>query len=452
MANWVKESVFYHLYPLGLCGAPHKNDLSSPEINRLNQIFQWTEYIKEMGINAVFLGPLFESSSHGYDTVDHNRVDRRLGNNGDLKALVKEFHKMGMKVVLDGVFNHVGRDFYAFRDLREKGSYSQYADWFHGVNFMGSTPYNDPFSYDTWNNHYELVKLNLKNHNVKNYIYRAVKNWIADIGIDGLRLDVADNLDGEFQEELSQVCKGMKSDFWLMGEVVHGDYRNWVRNGKLDSVTNYECYKGLYSSHNDANYFEIAYSLNRQFGEGGVYRDMPLYSFADNHDVNRVMGDLNENAHAYPLYCILFSMPGVPSVYYGSEWGLDERKAGDSDWNLRPSLNLEDLKKRVEYQSLYDAISRLIKIRRESHALNHGSYRQLHVNHRSFAFERKSEKEKMIVAVSSDFSTIPLEIQVDDPDGTVYRDLLNRGEEFVSANGRIYLDLYPNWGRILRKI
>lgn len=451
MKHWAYDSIFYHLYPMGLCSPPRENDLISPETPRLEKIHQWIAYMKELGTNAVLLGPLFESKTHGYDTIDHNRVDRRLGNNDTLKNLIEELHKNGMKVILDGVFNHVGRDFPLFQDLRHKGSYSQYSDWFCGVNFMGSTPYNDPFHYEPWSGHYELVKLNLKNHNVKQYLCNSVERWINDLKIDGLRLDVADQLDHDFQRELSSFCKSNRPDFWLMGEVVHGDYRNWAQEGKLDSVTNYECYKGLYSSLNDSNYFEIAYALNRQFGENGIYRDLPLYAFADNHDVNRVAVTINNRAHLYPLYCLLFTIPGVPSLYYGSEWALEGRKSKTGDWDLRPGVTPEDLFGRDEYKTLYGAIRKLIKIRGNSPALKYGGYRQVHLNHKQFAFERRDEKEKVIVVINSEASTVPLELNTDESDGCVFKDLLNDGEEFIVANGKLYLDLYPNWGRILKK-
>lgn len=451
MKHWAFNSVFYHFYPLGLCDAPGVNNQTSNEIPRLEKIFQWIAYLEELGVNAVLLGPLFESKTHGYDTIDLYKVDRRLGNNDTLKNLVGELHRRGFRVMLDGVFNHVGRDFPMFIDLLHKGKFSQYTNWFCGVNFMESTPYNDPFHYETWSGHYELVKLNLRNHDVRQYLLGAVERWINDLGIDGLRLDVADHLDHNFQRELSSFCKSRRPDFWLMGEVVHGDYRNWAQEGKLDSVTNYECYKGLYSSHNDANYFEIAYSLNRQFGEHGIYKNLPLFAFADNHDVNRVAVTINNKAHLYLLYCLLLTIPGVPSIYYGSEWALEGRKSNGGDWALRPCLEPGDLFRREKYESLFDAICKFIQIRRNSPALKYGGYRQIHVNHRQFVFERRYEQEKVIVAVNSEDSPVSLLVNADEPDGCVFRDLLSDRRKFVVSGGKLSLDLYPNRARILEK-
>ena len=323
MGHWACDSVFYHIYPLGFCGAPLKNDFCSPVTPRLEKLTDWLGHLRDLGINALYLGPLFESSTHGYDTADYYRVDRRLGSNQLLTHLSALLHQKGIRLVLDGVFHHVGRDFWAFRDVLERCEQSAYAEWFQGLDFQKRSPFDDPFAYEGWRGHYNLVKLNLHNPSVKSHLFHAVDGWIREFNLDGLRLDVADCLDMDFQKELATFCKSRRPDFWLMGEVIHGDYRKWVNPETLDSVTNYVAYKGLYSSHLDKNYFEIAYTLKRQFGEDGLYRDLPLYVFADNHDVNRVASRLKNPAHLYPLYCLLFTMPGVPSIYYGSEWGIE---------------------------------------------------------------------------------------------------------------------------------
>ncbi|HEX7568085.1 MAG TPA: alpha-amylase family glycosyl hydrolase, partial [Anaerolineaceae bacterium] len=343
MKNWIEKAIFYAIYPLGFCGAPPGNDFSAPPQARLEQVHTWLDHIQTLGANALYLGPVFESSAHGYDTADYYWVDRRLGSNETLAQLSASLHQRGMRLVLDGVFNHVGRHFWAFRDLLEHGESSPYRDWFCNLRFDRRSPYNDPFSYEGWNGHYELVKLNLGNPQVRDHLFGAVETWVCQFDIDGLRLDAADCLDLNFLKELSAFCRSLKPDFWLMGEVIHGDYRRWANPETLDSVTNYECYKGLYSSHVDRNYFEIAYALNRQSGPGGIYRDLLLYNFADNHDVDRVASSLANPAHLYTLYILLFSMPGVPSIYYGSEWGIEGKKSNGSDLPLRPWLDLDQL-------------------------------------------------------------------------------------------------------------
>jgi glycosidase len=298
--------------------------------------------LEELGINALYLGPLFESTAHGYDTLDYYHVHRRLGNNEDLRTLVRAFHDRDFRVILDGVFNHVGRHFFAFRDLAEKREASAYRDWFYHLDFNRPSPLGDPFSDEGWSGCYDLVKLNGASRDVREHLFGAVKFWIEEFDIDGLRLDAADQLLPDFMDELSSRSKEMKRDFWLMGEVVHRDYRNWVRAGRLDSVTNYELYKSLWSSFNDRNFYELSWSLKRQSGPDGMYQNLKLYTFTDNHDVNRAASVLRSHAHLFPLYGLLFTMPGIPSIYYGSERGIRGEKRNNSDSALRPAWESSD--------------------------------------------------------------------------------------------------------------
>ena len=450
MSHWAWDGVFYHIYPLGLCDAPHRNDFHSPAEPRLEQLHGWLDHLQDLGVNALYLGPVFESSAHGYDTADYVRVDRRLGTNDTLKQFSDDLHARGMRLVLDGVFNHVGRDFWAFRHVRTHGERSIYRDWFHNLRFGPRSPNGDPFTYEGWDGHYDLVKLNLHHPAVRKHLLDAVTQWVREFNVDGLRLDAADVIDLGFLRELATHCRTLKPDFWLMGEVVHGDYRRWVGRGPLDSVTNYECYKGLYSSHVDANYFEIAYAFNRQFGSNGLYRDIPLYAFADNHDVNRVASNLTSQGHLYPLYALLFTMPGVPSLYYGSEWGLKGQRTDHSDRQLRPALDLATAKLRAPQPKLPDAIRKLAHLRHQTPALRHGNYAQVHVDHEQLVFARQTPEQGVLVAVNAAASPVPLEIKVPHG-GRRLVDLLNPGEEFPITNGRALLDpLPPCWARVLQ--
>lgn len=283
MAEWIKEAIFYHIYPLGFCGAPRENSKDLIVENRISRVIEWIPHLKNLGVNAIYFGPVFESSRHGYDTMDYYQIDRRLGSHLDFKEVCNQLHAAGIKVVLDGVFNHVGRDFWAFKDLQAKREQSLYKDWFVNINFDGNSPYNDGFYYEGWEGHFDLVKLNLTHPEVIRHIFGAVKSWIEEFQINGLRLDVAYCMDQEFLGKLVAFCLEQDQEFWLMGEMIHGEYSRIARSGLLHSATNYECYKGIYSSHNDKNYFEINYSLNRLFGQGGIYKDLLLYNFIDNH-------------------------------------------------------------------------------------------------------------------------------------------------------------------------
>jgi glycosidase len=421
--------------------------------------------LEALGINAVYIGPLFESTAHGYDTLDYYHVDRRLGNNDALRALVRAFHDRGFIVILDGVFNHTGRHFFAFRDLVEKRAASAYRDWYYRLDFNGHSPLGDPFRYEGWHGCYDLVKLNGASREVREHLFGAVKFWIEEFEIDGLRLDAADQLTPDFMDALSVRCKKMKRDFWLMGEVIHGDYRDWAREGRLDSVTNYELYKSLWSSFNDRNFFELSWSLNRQSGPDGMYRNLKLYTFADNHDVNRAASILRNQAHLFPLYGLLFTVPGIPSIYYGSETGIRGEKRNNSDSALRPAWEYDAEKLPPENRPAIDGgaltglIRDLIRLRKENPALRDGDYRGLLIAHEQFAFLRECRNgQTVIVAVNSAESGKTVTIPRNAPGGglpgendrTRWRDLLS-GAEFYSDAGGLAVPLDPAGFRILEK-
>jgi len=452
MNHWSYDSFFYHIYPLGFCGAPHRNDFSSQAERRLDKVLSWLDHIQDLGANALYLGPVFESSAHGYDTKDYFRVDRRLGDNSTLANLSHEIHRRGMRLVLDGVFSHVGRDFWAFQDVLHRGENSPYCGWFSNLRMGGTSPFGDPFSYEGWSGHYDLVRLNTSHPDVRSHLFEAVATWMNEYDIDGLRLDAADSLDLDFMRALSGFCHQLKQDFWLMGEVVHGDYRRWVAPGILDSVTNYESYKGLYSSHVDQNYFEIAYSFHRQFGKGGIYEGLPLYAFADNHDVDRVASRLGNPAYLYPLYCLLMSMPGVPSVYYGSEWGIEGQRTSSSDHALRPCLDLEYVSKHSANRDLAGVIKRLAAIRRSNRALRYGNYTQVHVDSQQFAFLRQWNEEIALVFVNSSDRAVIFQCRVPYADGVQFADALNPGDIFEVRAGKLTFQAWPFWGRILLRL
>ncbi len=391
---WAYESVFYQIYPLGFCGAPFEND--GIEQSRILKVIDWIGHISKLGANAIYFSPLFESDTHGYNTRDYQKVDVRLGTNEDFKLVTKKLHEAGIRVVLDGVFNHVGRGFFAFRDVQQNRQNSRYCSWFH-LSFEGNSNYNDGFWYEGWEGNYDLVKLNLQNEEVVQYLLDSVDMWIREFDIDGLRLDVAYCLDHDFVRRLRSFCDSKKADFFLVGEMLHGDYKVLVNDQMLHSATNYECYKGLYSSFNSMNLFEINHSLLRQFGPENwtLYRGKHLLSFVDNHDVTRVASILTNEKHLPLIYALMFGMPGIPCVYYGSEWGTKADK-GQGDPALRPSFE------KPEWTTLTTWISMLAKAKKESDALNYGDFRSVVLTNRQCIFERKTEKERVLVAINAD--------------------------------------------------
>lgn len=401
---WYDSAVFYHIYPLGLCGCPHDNNgETGAHFDKLNE---WAEHAKRIGCNAIYIGPLFESGSHGYDTTDYRLVDRRLGTNDDFKQFVKNCHANDVKVIVDGVFNHTGRDFFAFQDIKQNRENSRYKDWYCNVNFWGNNEYNDGFSYDNWGGYNLLAKLNLWNPEVKNYHLETVKFWVDEFDIDGIRLDAADVLDFGFMKELRSFCNGLKPDFWLMGEVMHGDYSRWANNDMLHSVTNYELHKGLYSGHNDHNYFEIAHTIKRL---NGIVGDKKLYTFCDNHDVARIYSKLNNKAHMYNVAILVYTVPGIPSIYYGSEFGIPGNKENGSDWNLRPDLNLADFNEKDELPALYTTLGHL---KQRFPELTYGDYRELYLTTGQFAFARCLDGRAVVTALNNADNGAHMEINL----------------------------------------
>ena len=400
--TWYENSVFYHIYPLGMLGAEKQNDYKTVT-HRLPELNKWMPYFKEVGINAIYIGPLFESVGHGYETTDYKKLDGRLGDNKDLKEFVANCHKEGIKVIFDGVFNHVGRDFFAFKDLKEKREGSAYRDWFLNVNFGGNNEYNDGFSYDNWGGYNLLVKLNQRNPAVRDYILDVIRFWVSEFDVDGIRLDAADVLDFDFMKALRGLANVVKPDFWLMGEVIHGDYTRWANDGTLHSVTNYTLHKALYSGHNDHNYFEIAHTVNR-LNDMGLNRPdgLKLYNFVDNHDVERIYTKLTNKANYCPVHVLLFTLPGIPSMYYGSEMGIEGKKEKWSDDSLRPALDLDKCMGELKTNKCIELVKRLCEIRKSNPVLANGDYKQVVLTNRQYAFTRNTGDETALVVVNND--------------------------------------------------
>lgn len=427
---WAYEGIFYQIYPIGFCGAPTAND--GKTVSRILKLKDWSSYLESLGISSILLNPIFESDNHGYDTRDYKKIDCRLGTNKDFAEVCKDLHTHNVKIVLDGVFNHVGRGFWAFKDVLEKKWDSPYKDWFC-INFDGNSCYNDGFWYEGWEGHFELVKLNLANPAVVDYLLECVKGWIDEFDIDGLRLDVAYCLDRNFMKRLRSFCQELKPDFALIGEVLFGDYNQIVNDEMLHSCTNYECYKGIYSSFNSMNMFEIAHSLNRQYGseQWCIYRGKHLMSFVDNHDVTRIASILTNKNHLPLTYGLLLGMPGVPCIYYGSEWGEEGVKAPNNDYALRPCFE------EPKPNELTEEIKKMIHVRTGSNALCHGSYRNVVLTNHQLIFERRTDDERMLVAINA--SDAPFTAHNGELGGTM-TDLLTGNE--IQMSGQLEMPPY----------
>ena len=453
MTAWYDKAIFYHMYPLGMTGAPFANpypvsdgtadgtrDVSSD--SRMDELMQWIPYLESLHISAIYIGPLFESSTHGYDTRDFRLIDRRLGTNVSFRSFVDCCHEHGIRVVVDGVFNHTGREFFAFRDLQAHRDQSPYAGWYRNVNFGWGSPLGDSFGYESWHGIWELPCLNHRNPEVRNYLLDTVRFWVQEFDIDGIRLDCAGDLSFEFMQELRRLANEIKPEFWLMGEVIHGEYARWVNPQMLHSVTNYEMHKSIYSAHNDHNYFELAHNVRRLEAVG---RD--LYTFVDNHDEDRIASKLNNLANLFPVYQLLFTLPGIPSVYYGSEWGIEGKRSRTSDEVLRPALNLSDMLGKAP--ELASHIAALGKIHTENDAFHNGSYKELLLTNRQYAFSRSGEHGTVISAVNNDEQPASISIPLPCAASDVVS-LLPGEIPFSLENGRLSVTLPANGGAIFK--
>ncbi len=445
---WYESAVFYHIYPLGMCNAPKmRADYTGEPAAHFREMTGLLPHLKELGITAMYIGPLFESEGHGYETDDYYKVDARLGSNEDFKQFVAACHEAGIRVVVDGVFNHSGRGFFAFQDLKQNREGSAYRDWYCGVNFGGNNEFNDGFSYEAWHGFNILPRFNLKNPAVKNYLLDVIRFWEKEFDIDGIRLDCADVLDFDFMREMRALANQLKPDFWLMGEVIHGDYSRWVNGAMLHSVTNYELHKGLYSGHNDHNYFEIAHTVRRlSDSRGGLVKEGLLYTFVENHDVNRLINKVNDPEHMKNIYMLSYTLPGIPSIYYGGEFRLSGAQEKGSDDAIRPAISPAEFEElRVRESEFVTYLSMLGRAKAELPALSKGAYEERMLTNRQYAFARCCEGQTVLTAVNNDEQEATVNIRTQDG---VYRDFAT-GTEYEAAGGSLSVALPAHSGRLL---
>lgn len=438
--KWYDGAVFYHIYPIGMTGAPRTNTFEAGE-HRLNKLLDWLPHIKAIGCDAIYIGPLFESVAHGYETADYKKLDSRLGDNNDLINFVKACHEIGIKVIVDGVFNHVGREFFAFKDLKEHRENSAYRDWFKNIHFDWNNDYNDGLYYDSWDGHGTLVNLNHQNPAVREYFLDVARFWISEFDIDGIRLDAADVLDFTFMRELRSVTDSCKQDFWLLGEVIHGDYTRWVNNEMLHSVTNYWLHKALYSGHNDHNYFEIAHTVKR-CTDMGMHIANAFYNFVDNHDVARIITKLNNKAHFFPVHVLLYTLPGKPSIYYGSEFAIEGEKKPYADEILRPELKIEDYKDAVNTNENTKRIAALGNMRLNNQWVGEAGYRELLLTNRQYAFLREYGDKRLVAIVNNDDNNAGINLNI----GGRFTELFSG--ETRNFDGNMYVNIPGNSGQV----
>lgn len=402
---WARRTVFYHIYPLGFTGAPIVGSGTGAS-NRLLKILDWVEHLKSLHVGAVYLGPVFHSETHGYDPIDFCKIDPRLGDENCFRQVCDTLHAEGIRIILEAVFDHVGRDFPQFVDLQENVRQSPYDQWFCGVDFDQTSPYNDPFSYEGFHGHYNLIRLNLTNPETAQYFLDVVEYWMDHFGIDGIRLNGAERLDENFLSALRRRTSSKNPEFFLLGEMSMGDYRRRMSEELLHSITNYDIRKVLVSCHNTHSYLEMSWLLEQQFGKQGMYSGELLYNFADNHDMNRIASMLQDPAYLPNLYTILYTIPGIPSLYYGSEWGLTGVRDRSSDNMLRPCLDLNAIPSPNE--ELLRHLQILGALYQECPALWEGDCRVLQATDETLVFRRAASTQIAYIALN--LSREPLEV------------------------------------------
>ena len=363
VAAWVRHAIWWQVYPLGFLGAESASASVSAPRPRLRTLAAWIDYLVELGANGLALGPVFASGTHGYDTVDHFTIDPRLGTEEDLDALIAACHYRGVRVSLDGVFNHVGRGFPAFVEVIEQGPSSPRASWFH---LDVDKPGPDGSGYRRFEGHPGLVELNHDNPEVADHVTRVMSYW-CDRGVDAWRLDAAYAVAPAFWRAVLPRVRQRHPDVWVSGEMIHGDYAGYVRESGLDAVTQYEVWKAIWSSLNDRNLFELAHALRRH---ADLLATFLPQTFVGNHDTTRLTSQLTDPRHAALALAVLFTVPGVPTVYYGDERGrrgVKEERAGGDD-AIRPAYPSDPSE--LEPAPVYDLHRHLIGVRRRNAWIN----------------------------------------------------------------------------------
>ncbi|GAA3955276.1 alpha-amylase family protein [Actinoplanes auranticolor] len=388
--DWVEHAVWWQVYPLGFVGAHPEGR----ENGRLQRLTAWLDYAVELGASGLLLGPVFASESHGYDTLDHFRIDPRLGTDADFDALIAAAHDRGLRVLLDGVFNHVGRGHAAFQAVLEQGRDAPTASWFRLTwPAGGSGP-----GYDNFEGHDALVALNHAEPAVADYVTEVMTHWLRR-GADGWRLDVAYGVPAEFW---ATVLPRVRAEFpaaYVVGEVIHGDYAEFVQKSTMDSVTQYELWKAIWSALNAANFFELSWTLERH----NTFLDSFVpQTFVGNHDVTRLASKLTDERHVPLALALLCTVGGTPSIYAGDEQGFqgvkEDREHGDDA--VRPAFPAEPAGLAPYGWPLYHLHQELIGLRRRHPWLHHARTRAVHLTNEQFAYEAADGSRKVIVALS----------------------------------------------------
>lgn len=397
MGSWIEETAWWHIYPLGFLGAEKEAlSLDRESIPRLRNLEPWLKYLLELGCNGLLLAPIFSSATHGYDTTDFFKIDPRLGNEEDFQWLIDTCKSFGIKLILDGVFNHVGRHFGPFEDVRHHKQNSRYAHWFH---IDWNNGYNeDGFSYRNFEGHHQLVTLNHDNPEVVDYVVQVMTHWLSK-GINGWRLDAAYAVPQHFWRATLPRVMSQFPDAWILGEVIHGDYGNIASQTSLHSITQYELWKAIWSGLNDRNFFELSHALNRH---NQFLSTLLPNIFLGNHDVTRIATQLKEPKHLDLALCILMTVPGIPSIYAGDEQafrGRKEHRPGGDD-EIRPAFPTDPSGFLTEGWNTFTKYQTMIRFRRSNSWIGHGRIKVLTLSNMLLVYEVAADHRRVVVALN----------------------------------------------------
>jgi glycosidase len=394
--DWVRHAIWWQIYPLGFVGAFPTDSPPGADEHRLRRICDWLDHAITLGASGIALGPIFASRTHGYDTTDHRHIDPRLGDDSDFDALVSQAHDRGLRVLLDGVFNHVGTDFPAHRAALDGDA--QAAQWFRGR----------PGRFHTFEGHGELITLNHNNPVVVDYTVDVMSHWL-NRGADGWRLDAAYAVPQRFWSQVLPRVREAHPDAWFVGEVIHGDYAGMVAQAGYDAITQYELWKAIWSSLNDGNFHELNWALRRhnEFLQAFVPQ-----TFIGNHDVTRIASKLDESQHVAHALVLLMTLGGVPTIYAGDEFGfrgVKEDRAGGDD-AVRPEFGTPPLQADAWGQEMFALHRFLIGLRRRHPWLHTARSAPLTVENRSYVYETRSGDHTLVVALNIDDAPLSLDL------------------------------------------
>jgi cyclomaltodextrinase / maltogenic alpha-amylase / neopullulanase len=391
---WVQHAIWWQLYPLGFVGAFPADQPPGPGEHRLRRVIEWLDYAVELGASGIALGPIFASRTHGYDTTDHHRIDPRLGDDGDFDELVAEAHRRGLRVLLDGVFNHVGTDFPSFRDAVAGGDSS----WFRPT---GS-------DFETFEGHGELIALNHDNPEVIDYTVDVMTHWLRR-GADGWRLDAAYAVPDRFWAQVLPRVRADFGDAWFVGEVIHGNYSVHVRDAGFDSVTQYELWKAIWSSLNDGNFHELDWAIQRHNDFLDAFVPM---TFVGNHDVTRIASQLENTRHVEHALAILFTIGGTPSVYAGDEAayrGVKEERVGGDDV-VRPEFTSPLMGVDEHGQEIFRLHQYLIGLRRRHPWLHTARTSAVKLTNAQYVYQARCDSDVLLIALNIDEAPMTLSL------------------------------------------